>query len=355
MNRNKLLIVFTTTIILGAVSIMGCSAKTPKDKPVKNDEVVETLAQTKYPETDENIKSFEIDKEIDQNTELLEDEPETYEAVEQSEQEIDKPVTDNKDNNDENVDIKLSDESTETTAPKQPIETNSMVGYNDRKSWWFKRNSTNTPPSAQMDINISQYGGYYLGNTEEKTIYLTFDEGYENGYTSQILDILKDNDVKAAFFVTKPYIESEPELVKRMVNEGHVVGNHSDTHPDMTTITDEQIVAELTSCSEYFEEVTETKMPPYFRPPEGVYSIRTLEKVQEAGYNTIFWSYAYKDWDTKNQPGKQAAFDMAMNNYHNGSIMLLHAVSQSNTEALDDIIKNLKEKGYSFASLDELP
>ena len=206
-----------------------------------------------------------------------------------------------------------------------------------------------------MDINISQYDAYYLGDTQHKVIYLTFDEGYENGYTTQILDILKANDVKAAFFVTKDYIERNPELIKRMVDEGHVVGNHSVTHSDMPDLSDEQIKSELDECAAYFKEVTGVEMPRFFRPPAGVYSIRSLEKTQQAGYKTIFWSFAYKDWETDNQPGKEEAYNMVMNNYHNGSIMLLHAVSQSNTEALDDMLKSLKQEGYTFLSLYDLP
>lgn len=253
---------------------------------------------------------------------------------------------------DENLPVIFDDS---VVAPPMPIINSAAVGYNDRKSWWFKRNSTNQPPSAQQEINISQYDAYYLGDYRQKIIYLTFDEGYENGYTEKILDVLKEKDVKAAFFVTKSYILSEPDLVRRMVNEGHIVGNHSDSHPDMTTKTNEEIAGELSRCAEAFAEVTGQEMPSYFRPPEGVYSIRTLEETQKNGYKTIFWSYAYKDWDVNNQPGKQGAYDMAMNNYHNGAIMLLHAVSQSNTEALGDIIDSLRGKGYRFATLDELP
>lgn len=240
-------------------------------------------------------------------------------------------------------------------APAQPTENSPNQGYNQRESWWFRRNSDHLPPSAQDKVCISQYGGYYLGDTQSKTIYLTFDEGYENGYTAKILDVLKENEVPAAFFVTKPYMKEYPDLVKRMAEEGHIVGNHSVTHPDFTTLSDEQIAEELQGCADYYKEITGLDMPNFFRPPEGVYSIRTLEKAHEAGYKTIFWSYAYKDWDPKNQPGRQAAIDMAMNNYHNGCIMLLHAVSESNTEALDEILKSLKEKGYTFLSLEDLP
>ena len=237
----------------------------------------------------------------------------------------------------------------------QVAENNPSVGYNDQKSWWFRRTNTNVPPTAQGEIAIQNYDAYYLGDITDKVIYLTFDEGYENGCTEKILDILKANDVKATFFVTKSYIESEPELIKRMVAEGHVVGNHSDTHPDMTTISDEQIVSEIENCAESFKALTGQEMPRFFRPPAGAYSIRTLEKTQEVGYKTIFWIFAYRDWVTDDQPGADVAYETVMNNYHNGCIMLLHAVSESNTEALDSIIKDIKAAGYSFESLENLP
>lgn len=239
--------------------------------------------------------------------------------------------------------------------PYQVEQNSKLVGYNEAKSWWFKRNSAHQPPTAQMDIAIQNYDAHYLGDVSSKVIYLTFDEGYENGCSSKILDILKANNVKAAFFVTKSYIDSEPELVKRMAEEGHIVGNHSTTHPDMTTLSDAQIKQEIEGCANAYKNLTGKDMPKFFRPPAGVYSIRTLEKTKELGYKTIFWSFAYKDWVTTEQPGAEAAYQNVMTNYHNGSVMLLHAVSESNTQALDRIIKSLKEQGYTFKSLEELP
>ena len=191
--------------------------------------------------------------------------------------------------------------------------------------------------------------------SQEKIAYLTFDDGPTKKCTPKILDILKANDVTAAFFVTKSYIESCPDLVNRMVEEGHIVGNHSSTHPEMAGLSSDEILAELNGCADAFQKVTGVEMPRYFRPPSGVYSIHSLAQTQAAGYKTIFWSFAYQDWDTENQPGVQAAYDMVMNHYHNGCIMLLHAVSQSNTEALDQMLKSLKAQGYVFMSLDQLP
>ena len=239
--------------------------------------------------------------------------------------------------------------------PSTPLSTSSLVGLDDSKSWWFRRNTTKTPPTAQNDICIFDYNAYYLGDTSEKIIYLTFDEGYENGYTAQILDILKANDVKAAFFVTVPYIEQEPELVKRMVEEGHVVGNHSDTHPNMSTLSEADMAQEINNCNAAFEALTGRPIDPFFRPPAGEYSIRSLTQTNLMGYQTIFWSLAYQDWDVNNQPGKDAAYHSAVDYVHNGAIVLLHAVSQSNTEALDDVLKTLKAEGYQFKSLYDLP
>ncbi len=334
-----------STLIASLVS--GCSTVEEQKTTVNNtNSTVESEETWYYGETNNN----NINSQIQNN-------------------EITVTPTENNEKQDENLNIEQTENSIETEknevstepiydpvkSPEQPTENSSLVGYNDKKSWWFRRNSDHLPPSAQMDINISQYDAYYLGDTQHKVIYLTFDEGYENGYTPQILDILKENNVKAAFFVTKDYIERNPEIIKRMVDECHIVGNHSVTHSDIPDLSDEQIKSELDDCAAYFKEVTGVEMPRFFRPPAGVYSIRSLEKTQEAGYKTIFWSFAYKDWETDNQPGKEEAYNMVMNNYHNGSIMLLHAVSQSNTEALDDMLKSLKQEGYTFLSLYDLP
>lgn len=236
--------------------------------------------------------------------------------------------------------------------PKEKIKDDILS--NVKKSWSFKRNSDHIPILAYIDFDISKYDGYYLGNTDEKIIYLTFDNGYENGYTPTILDILKENDVKAIFFVTKPYIKNEPELVKRMKEEGHLVGNHSVTHPSFPEISDEQIAKEILDTANYMEEITGYKMDHFFRTPKGEYSERTLKLTKDLGYKSIFWSLAYADWDVNEQPGKQYAYDHVITNIHPGAIPLLHAVSQSNTEALDDIIKEIKEEGYSFGSLYDL-
>ncbi len=243
----------------------------------------------------------------------------------------------------------------QTQEDSEIITVNTASVTNDKKSWYFVKNKEHKPPSAQNTIDIDDYNAYYLGDIEEKTIYLTFDCGYENGFTPKILDVLKEKNVPAAFFLTKPYIKNEPELVKRMIDEGHLPCNHSVNHKSSPDLTAEQLTKEINDLAEYFNEQTGYDMPKFFRPPMGEYSERTLAATYNLGYKTIFWSFAYKDWIVKEQPGKAVAYKTVVDNWHNGEIMLLHAVSQSNTEALADIIDNAREQGYEFKSLYDLP
>lgn len=231
-----------------------------------------------------------------------------------------------------------------------PIETLD----NTSTSWSFKRMKDHVPVTAYNTFDITKYGGYFIKDTDEKVVYLTFDEGYENGFTPTILDVLKENNVKAAFFITGDYIKRESELVKRMADEGHIVANHSVTHPEFPTLNEQEIYDEIVNLADKYEALTGKKMDPFFRPPAGKYSERVLYLVRKLGFRTVFWSMAYKDWVTSEQPGKEVAYQHVIDNYHNGAIILLHAVSQSNTEALDSIIKELKAQGYRFGSLYEL-
>jgi peptidoglycan-N-acetylmuramic acid deacetylase len=187
---------------------------------------------------------------------------------------------------------------------------------------------------------------------------LTFDEGYENGYSAKILDSLKTNDVKAAFFVTTDYIKRNPDLIKRMAAEGHLVCNHSTTHPSMaqSALKDKtKFENEFINCERAFEEVTGAKMPKFFRPPMGKYSELSLYYTQALGYKSIFWSFAYKDWLPDNQPSIEAAKKIIMERTHNGGIFLLHAVSKTNAAIMDSILKEWKAKGFEFKTLNELP
>ena len=229
------------------------------------------------------------------------------------------------------------------------------TGYDSTKiGWGLKKVENSQPevPSSWQEM-LKKYDGYYLGNTNEKVMYLTFDEGYENGYTAKILDVLKKTNTPAAFFVTGPYIENEPELIKRMVEEGHVVGNHTVNHPSMPDLSEEEITKELTELNKSFAEHTKQNMK-FMRPPMGEFSEKSLVATQKNGYKSIFWSIAYADWDTDNQKGVDYAVQQVTKQFHNGAIILLHAVSEDNANALEQIINTAKEQGYTFKSLEDL-
>ncbi|ERM92054.1 MAG: putative xylanase/chitin deacetylase [Caldanaerobacter subterraneus] len=207
-----------------------------------------------------------------------------------------------------------------------------------------------TPYAMEL---VKKYNAIFVGDTTKKVVYLTFDEGYEAGYTPRILDVLKENGVKAAFFVTGPYVKQQADLVKRMVEEGHIVGNHTVNHPSLPTLPDEKVKEEILGLEKMFEDLTGQKMK-YFRPPRGEYSERTLYITKSLGYRTVFWSLAMADW----QPlpgGPEESYSTVMKRLHPGAVILLHAVSKDNAQALDRIIKSIKEEGYEFKTLDDIP
>jgi len=232
--------------------------------------------------------------------------------------------------------------------------TQNGVLSNTKCGWGLKKNK-NAPPEIPASVTemLKKYGAIYKSE-EEKTLYLTFDEGYENGYTAKILDVLKENQVSAAFFVTGPYIKKEEELIKRMANEGHIVGNHTVNHPSIPDISEEELKIEIENLSENYFNLTGKKMN-FFRPPMGEYSEKTLKIINDMGYRSVFWSFAYKDWEVKNQKGTGFAYNQIMDGVHNGAILLLHAVSKDNAEVLDRVIKDLKNQGYTFKSLQDFP
>ncbi len=221
-------------------------------------------------------------------------------------------------------------------------------------SWWFKRNDAHEKSGCQEDFDITPYQAYYTVPVEEKRIYITFDCGYENGYTADILDILKEEKVTAAFFVTQTFIRDNVELTKRMKEEGHLVCNHTVTHPCMPEKTIAQQREELLTCEQYMKEATGYEMDLFFRPPKGEYSERTLQMAKDLGYTTIFWSMAYLDYDVNNQPTSSHVVEHFAKYHHPGAIPLMHNVSLANHDALKQVIENLKAEGYEFGSLYEL-
>lgn len=213
-----------------------------------------------------------------------------------------------------------------------------------------------SPVGNASQEELSRYDAHFLGDTGQKVIYLTFDCGYENGCTNQILDALKKHNAPATFFVVGAMVETAPEIVRRMGDEGHNVGNHTYHHPDMSKIAArEDFEAELESLAALYRETTGRELSHYYRPPQGKYSVENLKQAQALGYRTIFWSLAYVDWQQDNQPTHEAAYAKLLPRIHNGAIVLLHSTSRTNAEILDDLLTRWEEMGFTFASLDDLP
>ena len=212
-----------------------------------------------------------------------------------------------------------------------------------------------SPAGPAAKSELAKFDSAYLGDETEKVLYLTFDAGYENGYTAQILDVLKKHNVPAAFFLVGNYLEHEPDLVRRMVAEGHIVGNHTMHHPDMSKISEfDAFSRELTDLETLYRDITGEEMPKFYRPPQGIYSQKNLEMAQKLGYKTVFWSLAYADWDNQNQPSHETAMQKLTSRIHNGAVLLLHSTSKTNAEILDQLLTEYKEMGYRFAPLTEL-
>lgn len=220
-------------------------------------------------------------------------------------------------------------------------------------NWGLGFGSEGTQPTGNVSTQeLEKHQAYYLGKDQEKVIYLTFDCGYENGNTEPILDALKKHKAPATFFVVGHFLDTSPDMVKRMVKEGHVVGNHTYHHPDMSSISDmSSFRKEIEDVETLYHEVTGKKMTKYYRPPQGKYNIQNLEMAKELGYHTFFWSLAYVDWDVNAQPAKEEAFDKLLTRIHPGAVVLLHTTSKTNGEILDELLTKWEEMGYSFQPL----
>lgn len=225
----------------------------------------------------------------------------------------------------------------------------------EAENWGLGFGAEGTQPTGNASVaQLREYNAYFIGSSEEKKLYLTFDCGYENGNTEAILDALKKHNVSATFFVVGHYIESAPELVKRMVEEGHTVGNHTYHHPDMSSISDEaSFKAEMDGVADLYKELIGEEMPMYYRPPQGKYSVENLQMAKDLGYSTFFWSLAYVDWNVDAQPSHDEAFSKLTKRVHPGAIVLLHVTSKTNGEIMDELLTKWEEMGYCFGTLDE--
>ena len=211
------------------------------------------------------------------------------------------------------------------------------------------------PIGNASTTNLAQYNAFFLGDTAQKTLYLTFDCGYENGYTDSILDTLKKHQAPAAFFIVGNLVETAPDIVKRMAQEGHIVGNHTNHHPDMSKIADASAFQkELDDLATQYEQVTNQPLSKFYRPPQGKFNEENLKQAQSLGYCTVFWSLAYVDWYTDNQPTHAQAFAKLLPRIHNGAIVLLHSTSKTNAEILDELLTKWEGMGYTFAPLTQL-
>ena len=318
MKRILLLVLLMSFVFTGCISV--------KDNKPDNDETNVSEEEIDVPEKETEKEQSDEPQEKEPSDEVLKEEP----ADVPEEKPVEKPIE-----------------------PEIPADTiNSLP--NDNNGWGFVKKKGSFPEftKGQMDM-MAKYGCIYAGNKSEKVLYLTFDEGYENGYTGAILDTLKEKGVPATFFITGPYLEKNGDLISRMVAEGHIVGNHTVNHPNMPSKgTKEAMQEEILNLDRRFFELYGRHMT-YFRPPEGAYSERSLAATNELGYKTVLWSFAYKDWETDNQKGADYAYESVVPYLHNGCVILLHAVSKDNTEALGRIIDAARAEGYVFKSLDE--
>ena len=247
------------------------------------------------------------------------------------------------------VSFNIADNTALTTSSNYDTLDNNGIGWGIKKV----KNSEPEVPTSQKEL-LSKYNSFYMDITKPKKIYLTFDEGYENGYSAKILDTLKEKKVSAAFFITAPYAKEQTELINRMINEGHIVGNHTINHPNLPKLSNaDKISEELTGMNKLVMDLYNYEMK-YMRPPEGEYSEKVLSIANDLGFKTVLWSFAYKGWDTNSQKGKDYAFKEVTSYLHDGAVLLLHAVSKDNADALGDIIDYARQNGYEFASLDEI-
>lgn len=224
------------------------------------------------------------------------------------------------------------------------------------ENWGLGFGAEGTQPTGTVSAEeLKKYDAFFVGDKSEKVLYLTFDCGYENGNTGAILDALKKHNAQATFFVVGHFLESAPDMAKRMVAEGHTVGNHTYHHPDMSSMADlTSFQKEVDDVAALFKEVTGQEMEKYYRPPQGKYSTENLKMAQELGYKTFFWSLAYVDWNVDDQPTKEEAFSKLLTRVHPGAVVLLHNTSKTNGEILDELLTKWEEMGYTFKPLSEL-
>lgn len=341
-------------VILAAVVLAGCqgnekievSAGTQETAQAETAEIKE-LAQSETTERERTDGFAEMDK-------AEEEKRQTDKEVQADDAIVGGLEPDGQEAADEEAAAEEASEKEAASDVKTPPAGWELVLASE--DWGLSFGEPGTPPrgNAQAE-DLAWYDAYYVGEDKEKVIYLTFDCGYENGNTEPILDALRRHDAQASFFVVGHYLETASDLVKRMVEEGHAVGNHTYHHLDMATISDQGTFRkELDDVADLFRKITGTELSPYYRPPQGKCNVENLKMAQQFGYRTIFWSLAYVDWNPDDQPSHEEAFDKLTSRVHPGAVVLLHNTSQTNGEILDELLTKWEEMGYTFKPLAEL-
>lgn len=325
-----------TAALLGAVLLTGCgrSEGNIKEQETEQESQVENAEADAEGTAEKNVVVID-------NEELTDAAKEAGEAPADAEKEQEQA------------------ESADGEEVRRPVPKTRPEGFIltlDSESWGLSFGEPETRPKGNASLeDLAWYHAYYMGDGSEKILYLTFDCGYENGNTEPILEALKKHNAPATFFVVGHFLETEPDLVKRMVEEGHAVGNHTYHHLDMASISDkEKFRQEVDDVAQLFREITGSELSPYYRPPQGKCDVGNLEMAEELGYYTIFWSLAYVDWNQDAQPSHEEAFDKLTTRVHPGAVVLLHNTSDTNGEILDELLTKWEGMGYSFRPLSEL-
>ena len=336
---------FGTLSVFLAVVLMGCQGQAKTNEQTgQTNEMEEAAVLTSEQESE--LPEFE--SQVSELTDLVKNVlenivDESDNGLEQSEQSI--------------ADMESgSGIETDESQPDKPQPPEGWELVFASEDWGLSFGESGTQPVGNASAqDLAWYDAYYVGDDSEKVIYLTFDCGYENGNTEPILDALKKHDVQATFFVVGHFLETAPDMAKRMVEEGHTVGNHTYHHLDMPTISDQETFQrEMDDVANLFREITGTELSRYYRPPQGKCNTQNLKMAQELGYSTIFWSLAYVDWNQDDQPSHKEAFEKLTTRIHPGAIVLLHNTSQTNGEILDELLTKWEEMGYTFRPLAEL-
>lgn len=332
--RDKLKPCVMGVLILAGTVMIGCTDVTDVNDSTETNGHTEDVYSTETEETKSDVIGEGYESETDVS---VESEPEETVGTEETDIEVE------------------SEPEVEVELPDPELEGYPELKY-DKAGWGLVYGESGAQSRGNEKAKtLAAYNAYYIGNAEDKVIYLTFDCGYENGNTDAILNTLANHDVKATFFVTGFFLDSQKELVKRMADEGHAVGNHSYNHPDISLFTEkEELASELDKVKEKFEKITGSQLAMYFRPPEGKCYSKTLKWSQDMGYATILWSMAHVDWNTNNQPDPEKSLQTLINRTHPGAIVLLHNTSSTNAQILDGLITAWKEMGYTVAPLSQL-